>query len=94
MTLPPTKFREDAYTATLNKKLRLGFLRYKRGDKCFDGLESLPVSQATSLMCSNVRENLRAAGHTLVPFELTLEEVDEMSSIYLAFTKIAVIPTL
>lgn len=58
--MPPTKFREEAYQNILNKKLKLGFLIFRKGEKYLDGVESLPVSTATSMLLHTVRDELRA----------------------------------
>jgi len=73
----PICFREKAYQDTLKKKLKLGYLAYKNGSGEYElGVESLPISKGTKRAIQTTINKLKADGHTLVPFEVTLEEMD------------------
>ena len=46
--VPPMPFREDAYSKTLEKKMKIGFLCYTNANgQATYGLESLPISKGT-----------------------------------------------
>jgi hypothetical protein len=71
----PINFRHEAYNETLNKKLKIGYLCYKTpSGEMLLGLESLPISKGTARAVSMTIDKLRSLGHTLVPFEMTLQE--------------------
>lgn len=89
--VPPIKFRSDVYSQVLKKKIKFGYLCYRNANsKLLYGLESLPVSRATSRALQMTIDKLRGLGHEFVPFEVTYEEFSELDLCYIAFTRHAI----
>ena len=47
------------------------------------GVEALPVSRATKRAVLSTVERLRKNGHSVVPFNLTLKDMDDLNYAYL-----------
>ncbi len=65
---------------------------YDERGKQHYGMESLPISKATERAIGATLKKLSDHGHTLVPFEMKLSEMDELNSVYVGLTKHSAIP--
>lgn len=79
----PLPFNHDLYNETLSRNLRIGY---------FDEIPILGTSQSIKRAISISKEALESKGHTLVPFPLNADEVQEIYTIFLQNTSIAFIP--
>ena len=90
--VPPMPFNENAFQNTKTRKLTFGYVCYTKDGKLIDGVESLPLSKASTRAMIEVRQRLEAQGHKVVPFQINLEQIDEMLAVYSGFIAMNVMP--